>query len=51
MNDRRESLEELLTRDLNAWHAAKAAIAKAQLSSRYPGAMDDDRAPRGGVKG
>jgi hypothetical protein len=41
MNDQRESLEELLTRDLNAWQAAKAAIEKARLDSlssrRRPG--------------
>jgi hypothetical protein len=36
MKDRPESLEELLTRDLNAWRAAKAAIEKARLSSSAP---------------
>ena len=40
MNDRRESLEELLTRDLNAWLAAKAAIERARLSSRAPSNRD-----------
>jgi hypothetical protein len=34
MKKKPESLEELLARDLDAWRAAKEAIAKAQRSSR-----------------
>jgi hypothetical protein len=41
MKNRPESLEELLTRDLNAWHAAKAAIEKARMSSRAPASRDN----------
>ena len=40
MNDRPETLEELLTRDLDAWRAAKDAIEKARLSSRPPANRD-----------
>jgi hypothetical protein len=43
MNDQRESLEELLTRDLNAWQAAKAAIEKARLSSGPSPGCDQSR--------